>query len=66
MYKVILLGDNGYEQSHVVTQITKVHNQIPATVSKETYYYSINTVSKETTVSIQYQKRPTTTVSKET
>jgi hypothetical protein len=48
MYKVILLGDTEYEQSHVVTQITKVHNQIPATVLKETYYYSINTVSKET------------------
>ena len=24
MYKVILLGDTDYEQSHVVTQITKV------------------------------------------
>ena len=24
MYKVILLGDTEYEQSHVVTQITKV------------------------------------------
>jgi hypothetical protein len=24
MYKVILLGDNDYEQSHVVTSITKV------------------------------------------
>ncbi|EKX41716.1 hypothetical protein GUITHDRAFT_112132 [Guillardia theta CCMP2712] len=31
MYKVILLGDNEYEQSHVVTQITKL---IPS-ISKE-------------------------------
>jgi hypothetical protein len=40
MYKVILLGDTEYEQSHVVTQITKVHNQmIPTTVSKDLLEY---------------------------
>eukprot|EP00285_Hemiselmis_virescens_P008423 CAMPEP_0173376994 /NCGR_PEP_ID=MMETSP1356-20130122/157_1 /TAXON_ID=77927 ORGANISM="Hemiselmis virescens, Strain PCC157" /NCGR_SAMPLE_ID=MMETSP1356 /ASSEMBLY_ACC=CAM_ASM_000847 /LENGTH=165 /DNA_ID=CAMNT_0014329583 /DNA_START=30 /DNA_END=527 /DNA_ORIENTATION=+ len=32
MYKVILLGDNEYEQSHVVTQITKV---IPSVKKEE-------------------------------
>eukprot|EP00281_Chroomonas_sp_CCMP1168_P018413 CAMPEP_0206231988 /NCGR_PEP_ID=MMETSP0047_2-20121206/11152_1 /ASSEMBLY_ACC=CAM_ASM_000192 /TAXON_ID=195065 /ORGANISM="Chroomonas mesostigmatica_cf, Strain CCMP1168" /LENGTH=166 /DNA_ID=CAMNT_0053655647 /DNA_START=15 /DNA_END=515 /DNA_ORIENTATION=+ len=32
MYKVILLGDNDYEQSHVVTQITKV---IPSVQKEE-------------------------------
>mmetsp|Transcript_22632 Transcript_22632/g.35405 ORF Transcript_22632/g.35405 Transcript_22632/m.35405 type:complete len:169 (+) Transcript_22632:18-524(+) len=32
MYKVILLGDNDYEQSHVVTQITKI---IPSVQKEE-------------------------------
>ena len=35
MYKVILLGDNDYEQSHVVTSITKVGLQGLSVTSKK-------------------------------
>ena len=47
MYKVILLGDNDYEQSHVVTQITKVHQKKKVILLGDTEYEQSNVVTVE-------------------